>query len=160
MLILDEPVNGLDPRNISALRTLLQKLNEEQGITMLISSHILKELYLLATDYIIIHRGKILECLSHEQLAAKCENYVRISTDDLPECVTVLEKELHVLDYKVMDDRTVHVYAFTEEPQRISQALMSIILWWGSWRYRAGVWRTISLLLHQKYELQRGGEKE
>ncbi len=123
MLILDEPVNGLDPKNISALRELLQKLSEEQGITMLISSHILKELYLLATDYIIIHRGKILECLSHEQLAAKCENYVRISTDDLPECVTVLEKELHVLDYKVMDDRTVHVYAFTEEPQRISRAL-------------------------------------
>ena len=123
LLILDEPVNGLDPRNISALRTLLQKLNQEQGITMLISSHILKELYLLATDYIIIHRGRILESLSHEQLAAKCENYVRSSTDDLPECVTVLEKELHVLDYKVMDDRTLHVYAFTEEPQQISRAL-------------------------------------
>lgn len=123
LLILDEPVNGLDPKNISALRVLLKKLNEERGITMLISSHILSELYLLATDYIIIHKGKIIESLSHEQLEAKCENYVKVCTDSLPECVTVIEKELKISDYKVMDDHTLHIYAFTEEPQRISQVL-------------------------------------
>lgn len=123
LLILDEPVNGLDPKNISALRMLLKKMNEERGITMLISSHILSELYLLATDYIIIHKGKIIESLSHEQLEAKCENYVKVCTDNMPQCVTVIEKELNVFDYKVMDDRTVHIYAFTEEPQRISRVL-------------------------------------
>ena len=123
LLILDEPINGLDPKNISALRTLLKKLNEERGITMLISSHILNELYLLATDYIIIHNGKIIESLSHEELEAKCENYVRICTDSLPQCVTVIEKELGISDYKVIDDNTLHIYAYTEEPQRISQAL-------------------------------------
>ena len=123
LLILDEPVNGLDPKNISALRTLLKKLNEERGITMLISSHILNELYLLATDYIIIHKGKIIESLSHEQLEAKCENYVKVCTDSLPQCVTVIEKELKIYDYKVMDEHTLHIYAFTEEPQRISRAL-------------------------------------
>ncbi|MDE5966932.1 MAG: ABC transporter ATP-binding protein [Lachnospiraceae bacterium] len=123
LLILDEPVNGLDPKNISALRMLLKKLNEERGITIFISSHILNELYLLATDYIIIHEGKIIESLSHEQLEAKCENYVKVCTDNLPQCVTVIEKELNVFDYKVMDDHTLHIYAFTEEPQRISQAL-------------------------------------
>lgn len=123
LLILDEPVNGLDPKNISSLRVLLKKLNEERGITMLISSHILNELYLLATDYIIIHKGKIIESLSHEQLEAKCENYVKVCTDSLPGCVTVIEKELKISDYKVMDDNTLHIYAFTEEPQRISQVL-------------------------------------
>lgn len=123
LLILDEPVNGLDPKNISALRILLKKLNEERGITMLISSHILSELYLLATDYIIIHKGTIIESISHEQLEAKCENYVKICTDNLTECVTVIEKELKIFDYKVMDDHTLYIYAFTEEPQRISQAL-------------------------------------
>lgn len=123
LLILDEPVNGLDPKSISALRMLLKKLNEERGITIFISSHILSELYLLATDYIIIHKGRIIESLSHEQLEAKRENYVKVCTDNLPQCVTVIEKELNVLDYKVMDDHTLHIYAFTEEPQRISQAL-------------------------------------
>ena len=123
LLILDEPVNGLDPKNISALRMLLKKINSERRITMLISSHILNELYLLATDFIIIHKGKIIESLSHEQLEMKCEHYVKVCTDDLPQCVTVLEKELKILDYKVIDDRTLHIYAFTEEPQRISQVL-------------------------------------
>ena len=123
LLILDEPINGLDPKNISALRVLLKKLNVERGITMLISSHILNELYLLATDYIIIHKGKVIESLSHEQLEAKCENYVKVCTDNLPQCVTVIEKELKISDYKVMDDHTLYVYAFTEEPQRISQVL-------------------------------------
>lgn len=123
LLILDEPVNGLDPKNISALRMLLKKLNEERGITMLISSHILNELYLLATDYIIIRKGKIIETLSHEELKAKCENYVKVYTDELPQCVTAIEKELKILDYKVMDDHTLHIYAFTDEPQKISQVL-------------------------------------
>lgn len=123
LLILDEPVNGLDPKNISALRVLLKKLNEERGITMLISSHILSELYLLATDFIIIHEGRIIEILSHEQLEAKCERYVRIHTDDLPKCITVIEKDLEISEYKVIDDHTLHIYAFTEEPQRISRSL-------------------------------------
>lgn len=123
LLILDEPVNGLDPKNISALRMLLKKLNEERGITMLISSHILNKLYLLATDYIIIRKGKIIETLSHEELKAKCENYVKVYTDELPQCVTAIEKELKILDYKVMDDHTLHIYAFTDEPQKISQVL-------------------------------------
>lgn len=123
LLILDEPVNGLDPKNISALRMLLKKLNEERGITMLISSHILSELYRLATDYIIIHKGKIIESLSHDQLEAKCERYVKIYTENLPQCVTVIEKELNLFDYKVIDDHTLHIYAFAEEPQCISHAL-------------------------------------
>lgn len=123
LLILDEPVNGLDPKNISALRMLLKKLNKERGITMLISSHILNELYLLATDYIIIRKGKIIETLSHEELKAKCENYVKVYTDELPQCVTAIEKELKILDYKVMDNHTLHIYAFTDEPQKISQVL-------------------------------------
>lgn len=123
LLILDEPTNGLDPKNISALRRLLKKLNEERRITMLISSHILSELYLLATDYIIIHKGRIIESLSHDQLEEKCEQYVKIRTDNLPQCITVLEKELSLFDYKVIDDHTLHIYAFAEDPQCISQAL-------------------------------------
>lgn len=123
LLILDEPVNGLDPKNISSLRGFLKKLNEERRITMLISSHILSELYLLATDFIIVHKGKIIETISHEQLEAKCEKYVKIQTDALPKCITVIENDLEITGYKVIDDHTMYIYAFTEEPQRISRAL-------------------------------------
>ena len=68
ILILDEPVNGLDPKGIADLRQLLQKLNEEHNITIMLSSHILNEMYLLANDYIIIHNGQIVETLTRESL--------------------------------------------------------------------------------------------
>ncbi len=71
----------------------------------------------------MIHKGKIIESLSHDQLEAKCENYVKVCTDHLPQCVTVIEKELKILNDKVIDDHTLHIYACTEEPQRISQVL-------------------------------------
>ena len=71
LLILDEPINGLDPKNIYELRTLLKKLNEENDVTLFLSSHILNELYLLATDYYIIHKGKIIKSLTHDELDKK-----------------------------------------------------------------------------------------
>lgn len=59
LLILDEPINGLDPKNISELRGMLKRLNEEDDVTLFLSSHILNELYLRATDYYFIHKGKM-----------------------------------------------------------------------------------------------------
>lgn len=71
LIILDEPINGLDPKNISELRSLLKRLNKENEVTLFISSHILNELYLLATDYYIIHKGKIIASLTHDELDEK-----------------------------------------------------------------------------------------
>ncbi len=71
LLILDEPINGLDPKNISELRSLLKRLNEENDVTLFLSSHILNELYLLATDYYIIHKGSIIKSLTHDELDEK-----------------------------------------------------------------------------------------
>lgn len=68
LLILDEPLNGLDPAGVNELRELLLRLNKEQGVTMLISSHILAELYKTATDYIFFRRGEVQECISAEEL--------------------------------------------------------------------------------------------
>lgn len=124
LLILDEPINGLDPKNIAQLRSLLKKLNEEHKVTMLISSHILSELYLLATDYIIIHKGHVIEELSHTDLEAKCRKYIQIQSDNLPKCSTVLEKELGISDYRIMDDHTMRVYEFVDKPQKISYVFM------------------------------------
>lgn len=123
-LILDEPINGLDPKNIVALRNLLQKLNEEKNITIFVSSHILSELYLLATDYIFIHKGKIIETVTHEELDAKCRKYISIKTASVPKALTVLDNVLDNPEYKVVSEDTIHLYSGKDQIERISKAFM------------------------------------
>lgn len=84
ILVLDEPINGLDPMGIVEIRELLLKLNSERKITIIISSHILAELYQLATDYIIIHRGQILEKLTLSELEKRCSSYVIMQPENIP----------------------------------------------------------------------------
>ena len=123
MLILDEPINGLDPKGIADLREILQRLNAEQKITILLSSHILSELYLLATDYIIIHEGKILESLTHEKLEKACQKYISIRMDDTSLGVTALEKELGTANFRVMENGMVHLYDYINDISVVAKAL-------------------------------------
>ena len=81
-LILDEPMNGLDPAGIVGIRELILKLNRERGITFLISSHILTELSLVATKYGIISKGKLIKEITAEQLHNECAKTTVISADD------------------------------------------------------------------------------
>lgn len=81
-LILDEPMNGLDPAGIVGIRELILKLNRERGITFLISSHILTELSLVATKYGIISKGKLIKEITSEQLHNECSKTTVISADD------------------------------------------------------------------------------
>lgn len=92
LLILDEPVNGLDPMGMVDVRNLLRSLCEDDGITIVISSHILTELYQLVTDYIIISHGQIVECISKEELDEKCSAYIIVETAQTDEAVTILEE--------------------------------------------------------------------
>lgn len=124
ILILDEPVNGLDPKNIVALRSLLQKLNEEKDITIFISSHILSELYLLVTDYIFIHKGRIIEEITHDELVARCRKYICIQTDMVPKALTVLDKALDGPEYQVVSENTIHLYSDMNHLEKISRAFM------------------------------------
>ena len=123
-LILDEPINGLDPKNIVSLRKLLKKLNEEYDVTIFISSHILSELYLLATDYIFIHKGRIIETATHQVLEEKCSQYISIKTDNIPETVTLIEKSFPDVEYKVMGDDAIKVFAKPEIRTEISRLIM------------------------------------
>ena len=82
LLILDEPMNGLDPEGIVSIRELILKLNSERGMTFLISSHILNELSLVATKYGIISNGKIIEEVTAQQLRDKCTKFTVITTDN------------------------------------------------------------------------------
>ncbi len=90
LLILDEPVNGLDPVGMFEVRELLKSLCENEKITIVISSHILAELYQLVTDYIIISHGKIIETLSKDELNDKCTSYIVFETDRNDEAMNVL----------------------------------------------------------------------
>ena len=92
LLVLDEPVNGLDPAGTRELRELLLRRNREQGTTMLISSHILEELQLLATDYLFLHEGKLLLSLTAEELDSRLERENVLRLEDFFLGLTEAEK--------------------------------------------------------------------
>ncbi|MCP3739381.1 ABC transporter ATP-binding protein [Rossellomorea sp. BNER] len=122
-LILDEPINGLDPMGVVEIRELLKRLNQEYGITILISSHILSELHLLATHYGIIHNGELLEQLSAKELNEKCQQYLHIKVDDPNKAVTVIESQLATHEFKVMPDGTIKLSAYVDVPGEVSKVL-------------------------------------
>lgn len=108
-LVLDEPVNGLDPQGIVEVRELILKLNREQGITILISSHILDELCRLATHYGIIESGHMVKELSAEELEAACRKCVRMTVTDSVVLSRVLDAQ--GVDYKILPQNQADVYA-------------------------------------------------
>ncbi|WP_024860763.1 ABC transporter ATP-binding protein [Ruminococcus flavefaciens] len=108
-LILDEPINGLDPQGIIEMRELILKLNKERGITVLISSHILDELSRLATHYGFIDKGSIVREMSAEELEAACRKCVRITVTDTSAAVRALDEM--ELEYKVINDDRIDIYA-------------------------------------------------
>lgn len=122
-LILDEPTNGLDPMGIFHLRELLKKLNEEKGITILISSHLLGELNQLATSYGILNKGELVEELTQKQLDEKCRKSLEIKTDDLKMTTWVLENILKTTNYKVLPNEVIKIYDYINEPGTVSKAL-------------------------------------
>ncbi|MBR6881152.1 MAG: ATP-binding cassette domain-containing protein [Clostridiales bacterium] len=109
LLLLDEPINGLDPQGIVEIREMILKLNRENGITILISSHILEELSKIATDYAIINNGKIIEESTSEELKLKCRDKVVIKAAETSGIVPVLDS-LGYTDYQVMDANTIYIF--------------------------------------------------
>ncbi len=108
-LVLDEPVNGLDPQGIVEIRELILRLNREQQITILISSHILDELSRLATHYGIIDGGRMVKELSAEELEAACRKCTRMEVSDTGALACVLDS-MNV-EYKIISDTTADVFA-------------------------------------------------
>ena len=90
MIVLDEPINGLDPQGIVEVRQTLEKLRQEKGITIMISSHILDELGKLADSYGIIHEGRLLDEFSIDELSGRCEQHVVINTQSTDSALAVL----------------------------------------------------------------------
>ena len=109
-LVLDEPTNGLDPKGIVEVRELLQKLNEERGLTILISSHILSELAKLATRIGIIDDGVLLEEFSIDELDERCKSKLVVLVDNTEKAKDILAEQLNLNDYKVIDANTIEIY--------------------------------------------------
>lgn len=122
-LILDEPINGLDPIGISELRETLKKLNEELNITMLISSHILSELYVLANRFCFIEKGKIVNDLSKEELDTECSKSIVIKTNDVKQTCLVLEKQLNTTNYNVVDNSEIRLYDYLDNSGKVNKVL-------------------------------------
>lgn len=108
-IILDEPMNGLDPAGIVEIRELILKLNQEKNITFLISSHILSELSLIATKYGIISKGQIIKEISNDELQHECRKYISISAEDNNKLHDVLIKNINNNDVLITSS-SIRVY--------------------------------------------------
>ncbi|MCQ2467099.1 MAG: ABC transporter ATP-binding protein [Clostridia bacterium] len=122
LLLLDEPINGLDPQGIVEIREMLVKLNKDSGVTILISSHILEELSKIATEYGIINNGKIVEEITNEALMTKCRDKIQIKAQDVSQIVTILDANGFV-DYSVSDANTIFVFDKVNEISKLNMEI-------------------------------------
>lgn len=108
LLILDEPINGLDPSGIIEIRKLLLKLNKEKHITIILSSHILSELEQIATVYGFLSHGWLLEEITSERLHEQCAGYIKIVVNEPERYAAFMEKEMND-SYRVMPDYSIQI---------------------------------------------------
>lgn len=124
LLILDEPTNGLDPIGIAEMRNFIKELSVERGKTILISSHILSEIALLADDIGIIDHGLLLEENSMKELKKKNRKYILLQVSDVSKATLILEHQFHLVDYSVHDDQTLRIYDTCLDMAEINKALI------------------------------------
>lgn len=122
LIILDEPINGLDPQGIVEIREIILKMSLEKNITVIISSHILEELSKIATHYGIIHEGRLIEELSREELIQKCSERIELETENVSGASTVIES-MGIMNYKVVDNRTIQIFERIDEVGNITMKL-------------------------------------
>ncbi|MBC1974188.1 ATP-binding cassette domain-containing protein [Listeria booriae] len=122
-LILDEPINGLDPMGIIEIRNIILKLNKTYGTTVFISSHILTELALIANRYGIINNGRLVKELSKEELESESRRYLVLKTLNKEAAVQHLESFLELYQYEVHSDGSIRIFEYIDEPEKISQVM-------------------------------------
>lgn len=124
LLVLDEPVNGLDPQGIAEVRKLLLKLKDEKNMTILISSHILEELYKVADTFGIIHNGVLVQELSKEELYEKCSDYTEIRMSEPKKACPVIE-QMGFQNYQIMPDNSIRIFDMVPEPGKLNAELVN-----------------------------------
>jgi len=124
LLVLDEPMNGLDPVGIKEVRDLILKLNRERQITVLISSHLLDELSKIASRYGVISKGKLVDEFSAKDLELRNRRGLKIIVNDVAKAENVLRQVIKVNDMNCPDDHTVFVYDHCDDAYTINRELM------------------------------------
>jgi len=122
LLVLDEPINGLDVKGVQEFRALINGLVEKRGVTLLISSHILSELHNLATDFIFLHEGKVVEQLTHGELTRKCNRFTVIKTSDNAVAFQTLSRLTNELELK---EDCIHINSQELSNEEIAQRMKS-----------------------------------
>lgn len=122
-LILDEPINGLDPAGIKEIRELLLKLNYENEITILISSHILGELSKIATKYGVIENGTLVDEFLASELDDRCKKCISIIVDDTEKAAYILKNKIKSKDFRIFDNGKICVYDCLELSHKINREL-------------------------------------
>lgn len=110
LLILDEPINGLDPIAINELRNLFKKLSKEYGITLLISSHALGEIEKVANVIGVINNGKLMNEITMESIKANNMEYIEISVNECNRAAFVLSNKLNIDNFKILDNNLIRIY--------------------------------------------------
>ena len=122
LLVLDEPINGLDPQGIAEVRDTIQSLCDQRNMTVLISSHILEELSKIATDYGIIHNGVLLQELTRDELMKRCSERIEITLECPEAAIPVLDR-MGFTSYQVTDKHHIHVFERLNESDVLNMAL-------------------------------------
>lgn len=123
-LILDEPINGLDPMGIHEIREFLTVLNREKNVTMIISSHILGELSKIATNYGIIRNGELVEEFDAKELAVRCRRCQKLVVDNVERAVNVLEETLQIKEFDVPEQSVIRIFEHLEDTAKVNQCLL------------------------------------
>lgn len=124
LLLLDEPINGLDPEGIVEFRNILLDLSRQRQTTILISSHILPELSNLASCYGFIDKGVMLEQITAQALREKCRACLELQVGDVSKAALLLEQELGSADYEVLPGGVIRLYGALDHPERVTQILV------------------------------------
>lgn len=125
LLLLDEPINGLDPEGIIDIRNIILKVNREKNTTIVISSHILPELSNIATYYGFLKKGELVEQISAEELSEKCETYLEMIVSDVSKAVIILEKQLGITNYKILPGNVINIYDRIDDGELVSREIVT-----------------------------------
>lgn len=122
-LLLDEPTNGLDAEGMVEMRQLFLNLNQEHQITILISSHILSELQSIATRFVFLNKGKVIQDLSRKELLEISQQFILLRVNDAKKACFILENYFADMDYKVLAGQQLEIYNHITDRQKINRLL-------------------------------------